>query len=145
MRRLLMLMIFVAALRAQPIPYFTGRRPNGLMWRVLPSQEKTSYLGGVLDGYALARRDMQTACQGSVLASRPRWLKSTGTRDEVSSEVSREMDRFYEDGSNVSIPMIYAFVWSRMMVAGATKEELDAFRGRALQNPKYWPSPATVH
>jgi hypothetical protein len=37
------------------------------------------------------------------------------------------MDTFYEDGVNISIPMINAFEYSIMKLGGVSKKELDDF------------------
>lgn len=46
------------------------------------------------------------------------------------------MDSFYQDGANISLPMIDAVEYSEMKLAGATKKELDEYLTRFRQDVK---------
>jgi hypothetical protein len=65
-------------------------------------------------------------CRRMVQAALPAWAK-TPTKQLTSGEVEKEMDSFYEDGSNISLPMIDGFEYSSLKLGGASKQELDYY------------------
>ena len=112
----------------QPSPYLTGPFVNGVMWREYSQTKKVSFVIGAVDGfiaavYQVARiLPQQGDCKRSVEAAIPNWVHSSNATAE---DVAKEMDSFYQDGANISLPMIDAVEYSEMKLAGATKKELD--------------------
>jgi hypothetical protein len=65
------------------------------------------------------RHTGHTACAPEI----PAWVSSPATVDDI----AKEMNSFYSDGANLSLPMIKAYVFCAMKLGGATKAELDGY------------------
>jgi hypothetical protein len=134
MGRLLTLMMLVVlgavAVRAQdPNRYLTRGKVNGVSWRASSNIEKTYFTrgasDGVFQGMLLILAPLKDGpCQSSALAAIPQWFANSHTT--VSDHV-KEMNAFYEDGANISVPIIDAYVYTGMKLAGASQQELDAY------------------
>ena len=96
----------------------------------MPHDIKVAYVAGVTDG----------------LTEGLSWCGPTGARPAIagnstSGDVVKEIDAFYEDGANVSLPMITAFRFAHMKLAGATEQRLkDYLRGARGVNQAAIPS-----
>lgn len=117
-----LLVLGALAVRTQQ-PYLTDGMGNGVLWRDLSHLQKVSYVTGATDG--MEREYFHIVAQQGNRPSLPFWFGRGGTMDVV-----REMDSFYQDGSNISRPMITAFEYSAMKLAGDTKEQLDSYLTR---------------
>lgn len=76
-------------------------------------------MAGASDGYIYAA--FARAC--NTKEALPSWFRT----DLTNRIVMREMDTFYEDGANISIPTINAFQYSIMKLGDVSKQELDDF------------------
>lgn len=109
-----------------PSPFKTHGMLNGVAWRSYSFREKLLYVGGASDGfidgiYRVLPRESE--CRRTVEAAIPDWIRSNVT----GAGIIKEMDSFYEDGANISLPTSDAFEYSEMKLSGATKKELDDY------------------
>lgn len=121
----------------QPSPYLTGPFVNGVMWREYSQTKKVYYVGGAVEGFLAGVYGvvgiLQGDCKRSVEAAIPAWVHSSKANAE---DVAKEVDSFYQDGANISLPMVDAVEYSEMKLAGATKKELDEYLTRYRQDVK---------
>lgn len=97
---------------------------HGLHWRRTAQREKLNYVAGA------ANRFMTGLGYGGKPAIKPSWLDNKATYEAV----IKEMDSFYQDEvNNIYLPYIYAFEYSEMKLAGATKQELRDYLNRSRQ------------
>lgn len=90
--------------------------PLGLHWRRTIQHERLMWVARFLASYADK-------------PSKPSWLDNKANFETV----IKEMDSFYQDEVNVSLHYIYAFEYSEMKLAGATKKELHDYLIRSRQ------------
>jgi hypothetical protein len=112
MGRFLMLMVMMilgalAVRTQQPSPYLTGPFVNGVMWREYSETKKVSFVIGAVNGFiagvygVVSILPQQGDCKRSVEAAIPTWFHNNATAEDV----AKEMDSFYQDGANISLPM----------------------------------------
>jgi hypothetical protein len=49
-------------------------------------------------------------------------------------EIVKIVDGFYADAANARVPILYALMWAKNKVSGATAEELDAQAAKMRAN-----------
>ena len=107
------------------------------MWREYSQTKKVYYVAGAVNGFIGGVYGvvgiLQGDCKRNVEAAIPAWVHSSNATAE---DVAKEMDSFYLDGANISLPMIDAVEYSEMKLAGATKKELDEYLTRYRQSVK---------
>jgi hypothetical protein len=86
---------------------------NGHGWLTMTPPQKLSYLRGMYDGLSLGQE------AGGLIAKAPMQGMTFG-------EIRTALDAFYADASNVRIPVLFAHVWLKHKVGGASPQELDA-------------------
>lgn len=124
MKRLLtllaMMVMGAVAVRTQQ-PLLTNGLFNGRAWRESSPLTRAAYAIGATNGWAggyiYGTRTMQLS-KGCETAAFPKWVQ----RDATSAEIVKEMDAFYGDGANISIPLTDAFQYSLMKASGASKQ-----------------------
>lgn len=89
---------------------------NRLLWRFMPHDVKVAYVDGVTDGLT----EGLSWCRG-----RPTGPDIAG--NSTSADVAKEIDAFYEDEANVSLPMITAFRYAHMKLTNASEQRLKDF------------------
>lgn len=57
-------------------------------------------------------------------AALPMWVES---RSATKLGIMKEMDSFYQNGANISLPIANVFEYSMMKLGGATKLQLDIY------------------
>jgi hypothetical protein len=137
MKRLLMTLMLVllgsVGVRTQePSPYMTGGFLNGLSWKQM-GVARLYYVIASMDGYQQGAFLVLYSSQGRACklgdAALPFWFDLS----PQAQDIVKTIDSFYQDGANISIPVHDAFVWSEMKFAGATKDQLDAYRAVSLK------------
>ena len=108
---------------------FTKGRANGHLWDSLPDVAKTVYLSGVMDG-KMALSDKLT--HHNTLPK-----ECTSTVENVVADFTvhgynigdyqKEIDKFYEDGANVTIPIVTALDVASNRFNGMGKEALERY------------------
>lgn len=91
-------------------------------------------MDGASDGYIrgyfeITLQQFKTTQQCSI-PTKPDWFDPQTT---TNASLVKEMDRLYQDGANISLPMVYVFQYSEMKLSGATKQQLDELLTRAHQ------------
>ena len=126
MRRLLLFLVLVVGCFGQDLIHTKGEI-NGLFWGNLGSDSKLVFLEGVQVGNRLVPAwllsDLQPTCSAP-FQQYPR----------VSNGVLvKEVDMFYSNPANVSLPIGVAVTYRFLRLMGSSKESLEEFRPKAIQ------------
>jgi hypothetical protein len=126
MRALIASLIFCsAACFAQP-NFTTNGMNNGYLWEEGSSSEKKLYVTGIADGVFL---------QSVVVASKtgdtaPPALYPKGF---PITDVVQGVDAFYQDRTNIKVPILFSYLYVMTKIKGAPQQELDAMAARLRQ------------
>ena len=118
-RKLVLLLAFVAAFCvAQTQSPTTGGMLNGRAWQTSPREARIMYIHGIQDGLVLA---------AALIASKPdatRLVRHTAAEFRPSDYID-EINAFYQEKSNESIPIFYAWEYINTKFKGAPQRQLD--------------------
>ncbi|MGD9194359.1 MAG: hypothetical protein PVH58_20730 [Desulfobacterales bacterium] len=117
-------------LMAGPPSFTTNDLFNGRMWQLLNGAQKLSHLTGIHEGIILCLNqinedlkissDLMKSMRDSGIFDRRRLLFSS----QGITEIEARMDHFYEDSSNLNIPIIDAYHHITMELNFASSEDL---------------------
>lgn len=101
---------------------------NGRAWKVLDGQSKIAFLTGTEEGiYLLLRQSWERTnldSEKQLLEREAGQLTVTGFRF---SDLVQQIDDFYQDSSNVRIPIVDAYIYTLRKLKGAKKQDLDDY------------------
>ena len=117
-------------LMAGPPSFTTNDLFNGRMWQLLNGAQKLSHLTGIHEGIILClsqikedlkiSSDLMKSMQDSGIFDRRRLLFS----NQGVTAIETRMDHFYEDSSNLNIPIIDAYHHITMELNFTSSEDL---------------------
>jgi len=95
----------------------TSGYPNGRAWQHLPAGSRNVFLWGVEAGVVLvAESQKNDALYGRFTVSGFRF-----------SNLVSEVDHFYEEGSNIRIPIVFAYAYVVKKIKGDSPRNLDDY------------------
>jgi hypothetical protein len=98
---------------------------NGKAWKLLDGQSKITYLTGIQEGaFLLLREASRNGGSNAVIEREAVNLNVTGFRE---SDLSSQVDGFYNDSANLRIPVVDAYKYVLKKLRGAKTSELDAY------------------
>ena len=131
---------FIVFLALLPITVFTQSErytkgaENGYTWIRMedPSQHystsKETYLSSILERYRLTQEKHPEIASFSCKEDMEK-LSDEGKSDKISLEdVVEEIDKFYSQSDNMTIPIIFAYCYSIKKFAGVRIEELNEYK-----------------
>ena len=129
-KRLLMLLLLLAGLAmAQPTLFMTKGEANGFFWKDLTEDLKVSFLVGIDSGRGFVAHWYladSPVCSDIV-------LRGKAGPHITNADTAKEVDKFYQNPSNVPLPISLALVYIYKRLTGASQQELDQFRASALK------------
>jgi len=109
--------------------YLTRGRSNGRVWAIFDLNAKLTYLDGLHDG----------AVEAALLVSGKNYFPAEMNAGDFSNkEIVKQIDAFYTDGSNVRVPIVWAFQYMVKKTNGTKSTDLEDYAAtlRKLSNEK---------
>jgi len=101
---------------------------NGHYWEVIDKDAKIQHLYGVEAGLNLFAKELsgrvKTDSDWNRIENLRKELTVTGFRF---GDVAQQLDKFFEDRSNIRIPVAYAYLYSVKKMSGETPETLERY------------------
>ncbi len=101
---------------------------NGRAWKVLDAQSRITFLDGIEEGiYLLLRQSWEKTnvdAEKRLLEKEADQLTVRGFRFY---DLVQQIDDFYQDSSNVRIPVVDAYIYTLRKLKGAKKQELENY------------------
>jgi|SRR5579862_5251352 len=92
-------------------PMQTEGLTNGRSWVTLSSDSKTMYVAGAVDSTIMA-------------CGKDEWKKLFASSLSV-GEVSKSLNKFYEEPTNAAVPITYAMTVVKMKAEGASADSIE--------------------
>jgi hypothetical protein len=138
------LFIAVLLLLGQPLAIFaddevmTGRYLNGRTWQLLDVRGKLMYVTAYQEGYGMALLNWLATAKGKPTVEELHRQEKHYTTDGAftTDDIIQQMNTFFSEPSNLSLPLPSAFMYVIKKFRGATIKELSDFRARLQDEAK---------
>lgn len=106
---------------------------NGKRWRAVDLQSQIMWVQGVQEGMSFMVREVYPHTSVTDRAAIEKKFKSVTIQGFRDSDVVKQIDRFYEDSSNLRIPVVDAYKYTVRKIHGAKQRELDDYAAELRQ------------
>jgi len=101
---------------------------NGRAWEMFSAQEKNNFLTGIEAGVALLYGELKSQTTWQILGSSlDNVVEDLTIRGFRFSDIVQQVDEFYDDRSNIRIPIAYSYFLVMKKMHGAAPTEVDKY------------------
>ena len=106
---------------------------NGNRWQAVDRQSRIMWVQGIEEGMALMLREAYPHFSVTDRAVMEKKFKALLIQGFRTSDVVKQIDEFYEDSSNLRIPVVDAYKYTIRKMHGAKQRELEDYAAQLRQ------------